>query len=187
VSWRHGLGRLKIIFTAKRASLFVLTRPRRRKNVLRRRFQIQMRRGSLEVNPMKLPTPPPPPAPMGSDGQSLKGGPSCVRASQGPLDYCTLRHGKQQRAVQFADQQLERQGSEVSYPCKLVTRGQCYKTLIYCDSRVIPSFCVIKQYYDSNYGGMEVNCSRIIKTIPTIMVIYHGILTSEMIRLKLRR
>ena len=62
---------------------------------------------------MKLPTPPPPPGCAGADGQPGKGGPACVRASPGPLDYCTLRHGKQQRAVQFADQQLERNGSEV--------------------------------------------------------------------------
>jgi hypothetical protein len=41
--------------------------------------------------------------------------------------------------------------------------GQCYITLIYCDSRIIPPFYVIKQYYDSNYCGMEVNCSSIIK------------------------
>ena len=75
--------------------------------------QQQIRRGSLEVNPLKLPTPPPPPSVVGADGQPLKGGSGCVRASQGPLDYCTLRHGKQQRAVQFADQHMERQGSEV--------------------------------------------------------------------------
>jgi hypothetical protein len=28
------------------------------------------------------------------------------------------------------------------------------------------SFCVVKQYYDSNYHGMEVNCSSIIKQYP---------------------
>lgn len=82
--------------------------------------QQPVRRGSLEVNTssrvMKLPTPPPPPNTTGPDGQPSKG-PHCIRASQGPLDYCTLRHGvvgKQARAVQFADQQLERQGSDVS-------------------------------------------------------------------------
>ena len=35
--------------------------------------------------------------------------------------------------------------------------GQCCKTLIYCDSRVIPSFCVINLYYLGNYLGMAVN------------------------------
>jgi hypothetical protein len=64
---------------------------------------------------MKLPTPPPPPGCSEGQGQLSKG-PQCMRASQGPLDYCTLRHvSKQGRAVQFADQQhLENQGSDVS-------------------------------------------------------------------------
>ncbi len=50
----------------------------------------------------------------------------------------------------------------------LVTRGQFYKTLIYCDSMVIPSFCVIKQYHAGNYCGMEQNKSSIIKQYPLL-------------------
>ncbi len=44
------------------------------------------------------------------------------------------------------------------------------RTLIYCHSTVTPSFCVIKQYYDSNYHGMAVS---------NTMVIYRGISTLE--------
>ncbi len=50
----------------------------------------------------------------------------------------------------------------------LVTRGQFYKTLIYCDSKVIPSFCVIKQYYAGNYCGIEKNHSSTIKKYPLL-------------------
>ncbi len=53
---------------------------------------------------------------------------------------------------------------------KTNTRSQCYKTLIYCHSTVMPSFCVIKQYYVSNYHGMAVS---------NTMVIYRGISTLE--------
>jgi hypothetical protein len=49
-------------------------------------------------------------------------------------------------------------------------RRQCYKTLIYRHSTVTPSFCVIKQYYDSNYSGMAVS---------NITVIYCDISTLE--------
>jgi hypothetical protein len=62
---------------------------------------------------------------------------------------------------------------------------QCYKTLIYCHSTVMPSFCVIKQYYDNNYCGMAVSNTIIIyggistlKTTGifiTLAVNYHGI------------
>ena len=76
--------------------------------------QQQLRRGSLEFNALKLPTPPPPPISAGTNSQGGKVGSVCVRASQSPQDYCTLRHGKQQRAVQFADQQLDGQDSDVS-------------------------------------------------------------------------
>jgi hypothetical protein len=48
--------------------------------------------------------------------------------------------------------------------------SQCYKTLIYRHSTVTPSFCVIKQYYDSNYLGMAVSNTT---------VVYCGILTLE--------
>jgi hypothetical protein len=65
------------------------------------------------------------------------------------------------------------------------TRGHYYKTLIFCNSRVIPSFCAIKQYYDNNYLGIEVNCSGITKKMPTSAVIYQGILILEIIRFKL--
>jgi hypothetical protein len=51
------------------------------------------------------------------------------------------------------------------------SRSQCYKTLIYCHSTVTPSFCVIKQYYDSNYCGMAVSNTA---------VNYHGISTLEL-------
>jgi hypothetical protein len=46
----------------------------------------------------------------------------------------------------------------------------CYKTLIYCHSTVTPSFCVIKQCYDSNYHGTAVS---------NTLVIYLGISTLE--------
>jgi hypothetical protein len=49
-------------------------------------------------------------------------------------------------------------------------RSQCYKTLIYCHSTVMSSFCVIKQYYDGNYCGMAVSNTA---------VIYCGISTLE--------
>jgi hypothetical protein len=49
-------------------------------------------------------------------------------------------------------------------------RSQCYKALIYCHPTVTPSFCVIKQYYDSIYCGMAV---------ANTMVIYCGISTLE--------
>jgi hypothetical protein len=48
--------------------------------------------------------------------------------------------------------------------------SKCYKTLIYCHSRVTPSFCVIKQYYDDIYCGM---------TVSNTMSIYRGISTLE--------
>jgi hypothetical protein len=50
------------------------------------------------------------------------------------------------------------------------TRSQCYTTLIYCHSTVTLSFCVKKQYYDSNYCGMAVSNTK---------VIYQGISTPE--------
>jgi hypothetical protein len=37
-----------------------------------------------------------------------------------------------------------------------------FKTLIYRHSTVTPSFCGIKQYYDHNYGGMEVSNTSVI-------------------------
>jgi hypothetical protein len=48
--------------------------------------------------------------------------------------------------------------------------SQCYKTLIYWHSTVMPLFCVIKQYYDSNYREMAAS---------NTMVIYCGISTLE--------
>jgi hypothetical protein len=45
-----------------------------------------------------------------------------------------------------------------------------FTTVIYCHSRVIPSFCVITWYYYGNYCGMLVS---------NTIVIYHGILTLE--------
>jgi hypothetical protein len=49
-----------------------------------------------------------------------------------------------------------------------ITWSQCYKTLIYCHSTVMPSFYVLKQYYDGNYHGIAVS---------NTMLIYHGIST----------
>ncbi len=70
---------------------------------------------------------------------------------------------------------------------KLTPGDQCYKTLIYCHSTVMSSFCVIKQYYDSNYCGMAVSNTMVIfRGISTLKITgifialavnYHGILT----------
>jgi hypothetical protein len=40
--------------------------------------------------------------------------------------------------------------------------SQCYETLIYRHSTVTPSFCVIRQYYDSNYLGMAASNTTVI-------------------------
>ncbi len=65
-------------------------------------------------------------------------------------------------------------GMAVNYRSKkfynIGPRSKCHKTLIYSHSTVTPSFCAIKQYYDSNYHGMAVS---------NTMVIYIGISTLE--------
>ncbi len=43
-----------------------------------------------------------------------------------------------------------------------------FTAVIYCRSMVIPSFCVIKQHYLGNYGGMVVN--------------YHGIYLTNVMK-----
>ncbi len=63
------------------------------------------------------------------------------------------------------------------------------KTFIYCHSTVMPSFSVIKQYYDGNYHGMAVSNTMVIyrriSTLETtgifitLAVNYHGIWTLE--------
>jgi hypothetical protein len=51
-----------------------------------------------------------------------------------------------------------------------ITWGQSYKTLTYCHSTVMPSFCVLKQYYGVNCHGMGVSNATLI---------YRGISTLE--------
>jgi hypothetical protein len=73
--------------------------------------QQHLRKASLDIKPMlRLPSN------LLVTDQTVKTSPACLRMF--PLDYCTLRPGKQNKEVQFADMQLDLKKPDVSINIK---------------------------------------------------------------------